>query len=213
MYHLSLHMLPKEVYSEAVWKQYAQKMRPLRLKSLQSDPASFISKYASEVEEPITFWIGRLKEPSAWTIIMVRTQNMLSDTATADGSLLREDVEWVAYCVIIDVRHIPESMAQREGGTLSQHEEPWFMAAIWLDPTLRGQGAGQKLVQFAIDSISVENARTSPAGGKCMTNVSHGNDRALGLYKKIGFRVTDAHKTTDKNGEIQHMTELKLRLQ
>lgn len=102
MAHLSLHVLPRAPKPDSEWEEYSVHQRKLRLRSLQEDTASFISRYESEVNEPMSFWVNRLKEPAAWTIVMVRGPEDLP--VDEDEVLLREDVEWVAFCVMIDAR-------------------------------------------------------------------------------------------------------------
>lgn len=95
---VSLHVLPKDIKDEAIWEAYATRSKALRLQSLQNDPKSFVSKYESEVKEPMSFWTGRLKDAKAWTVVMTLSVEALLDTS----ALLREDVEWVGFCVMVD---------------------------------------------------------------------------------------------------------------
>lgn len=102
MAHLSIHVIPRGPKPDSKWEEYSVHQRELRLRSLKEDPASFISRYESEVEEPMSFWINRLKEPAAWTVVMARGPEDLP--ADDDEVLLRKDVEWVAFCVMLDAR-------------------------------------------------------------------------------------------------------------
>lgn len=86
------------------------------------------------------------------------------------------------------------------------------MAAVWLVPELRGQGAGKRLVQFGIDLIKEQNAKDGSEGGYCLTQVVHGNNNALELYKKLGFEISDANATMEKEGRTYTNTELRLAL-
>jgi ribosomal protein S18 acetylase RimI-like enzyme len=86
------------------------------------------------------------------------------------------------------------------------------MAALWLNPELRGQRAGQRLVTFGLDMARAVNVDLGRAGGFCITDVKHGNDHALSLYQKLGFEITDGEKSIEKEGRTYHCTELKLKL-
>lgn len=103
MSHTSIHPVPREPKDDSTWEEYSVRHKALRLRSLREDAASFVSRYESEVKEPISFWIDRLKSATAWTLVMVRGPEDLTD----DGDvLLRKDVEWVAFCVMMDGRNI-----------------------------------------------------------------------------------------------------------
>lgn len=105
MSYLSLHIVPRKPKSDQQWEEHAARQKLIRLRSLQEDADSFISKYESEVREPTSFWVNRLKDPTAWTILMVRSSEELPEDGEA---LLRENVEWVAFCVMIDARQVTE---------------------------------------------------------------------------------------------------------
>lgn len=86
----------------------------------------------------------------------------------------------------------------------------WYMAAVWLSPELRGQGAGKRLVQFGIDLVKNQNRKDGFPGGHIVTDVVHGNENALKLYKKMGFQLVEANKTVEKEGRKYKATEMKL---
>jgi hypothetical protein len=100
MAHLSLHVLPKEGVSDHEYGLFAERMKPLRLQSLRQDTFAFISKYESEKDQPMSFWTDRLKQPEAWHAVMVRNESAVQDDAKS--VLLRDDVKWVAFMVMID---------------------------------------------------------------------------------------------------------------
>lgn len=112
MSHLSLHVIPRDPKSDSEWEQYCGRQKALRLRSLQHDPGSFVSRYESEVKEPMSFWVGRLKDPTAWTVVMVRGPEKLPEN---DQVLLRDDVEWVAFCVMIDARKLTQVLTSSDG--------------------------------------------------------------------------------------------------
>lgn len=103
MSFLSFHHLPRVVKDDSVWEAYTTRMKPLRLRSLKEDPKSFVSRYEAEVKEPLEFWVGRLKDTKAWSIVMIHSAEDLSD---AGDILLRDDVKWVGFLVMIDRREV-----------------------------------------------------------------------------------------------------------
>jgi len=105
-----------------------------------------------------------------------------------------------------------QSMLEREKVNTSIYRGNWYMAAVWLSPKLRGQGAGQRLVRFGVDLVKNLNANDGSPPGHCTTDVVHGNNNALELYKNIGFQVVNADATMEKEGRVYRSTELKLPL-
>ena len=210
MVNISVHLLSKDLPDGSpLWEKYAWRVRAVRLDSLKLDPDSFISKYESEVKQPVDFTIGRLKERNAWTILVVRTPD---EEASEDPNvLLRDDTEYVGFCVMIDVRTMDESMARREGFD-EQKKSDWFMAAVYVDRSVRGTGTGKKMIQYGIDKIRDVSRATGTENAVCVTSVAHGNTNALELYKKLGFQVTNEDHVEEKEGHPHHMTELKMTL-
>lgn len=111
MSHLSLHLIPRDAKSDSEWEKYCGRQKALRLRSLQHDPGSFVSRYESEVKEPMSFWVGRLKEPTAWTVVMIRGPEQAPED---EQVLLREDVEWVGFCVMIDARKLTQVLTSTD---------------------------------------------------------------------------------------------------
>jgi ribosomal protein S18 acetylase RimI-like enzyme len=211
MPHISRHILPKNIPDDSPWwEKYAWKVRAARLDSLKLDPNSFLSRYESEAKQPIEFTVGRLKEANAWTVVLVRSRE---EESPKDATvLLRDDADCVGFCVMIDIRSVSTSMTEREESDLSKKGADWFMAAVYVDRSVRGKGAGKSMIQFGIDAITDISRSKGVEGAVCVTNVMHGNNNALELYKKLGFQVTNADDVEEKEGRIYHTTTLKLTL-
>ncbi|EIE5641775.1 acetyltransferase [Salmonella enterica] len=60
------------------------------------------------------------------------------------------------------------------------------MDALFIDPDVRGQGIGKRLVEHAL---------TLAPG--LTTNVNEQNTQAVGFYKKLGFKVTGRSEVDD----------------
>ena len=211
MGHLSIHLLSKDIPNESpLWENYAWKMRAARLDSLKLDPESFMSKYDSEVKQPIEFTIGRLRERNAWTFFLVRSPE--ESASRNPDVLLHEDTEYVGFCVMIDLQSIPARMIEREGISYTDRGAEWFMAAVYADRSVRGSGAGKRMVQFGLDTIRDFSRKNGRPNAVCITAVRHGNNNALELYKKLGFEVTNGDDVEEKEGKSYHMTELKMQL-
>ena len=209
MSDLSVHLVHiSDGEDEATFERYATRMRELRLKSLQTDAASFSSKYESEAAQPISFWLNRLKEPTARTIFMVKSPT--EEAALDPNVLLRDDVTWVGFNVCVEIRNATTDLAKEEQEEAGGGE--WYLAAVYVDQSVRGQGAGKKVVQFGIDLMKKIEQEQGRTGSVCVTNVLHGNDNALGLYRKLGFEITNPDAAEEKEGRTVHTTALKLQL-
>ena len=210
MSHLSVHLIQiSEDTAETTLEKYATRQRALRLKSLQTDPASFSSKYESEKAQPMSFWLNRVKEPTARTIVMISSPN--EEAAHDPSVLLREDVEWVGVNVCVKIRNATTAMAKEEQKEAGAPGE-WYLAAVYVDRSVRGRGGGKRIVQFGIDLMRKEEQEQGRSGSVCLTNVLHGNDSALGLYLKLGFEITKSNAVEEKEGRTIHTTALKLQL-
>ena len=60
------------------------------------------------------------------------------------------------------------------------------MDALFVDPDVRGCGVGKLLIEQALSLTP-----------KLTTNVNEQNERAVGFYQKMGFRVTGRSETDD----------------
>ena len=207
MAHLSVHVLDKTFLANGDnVEKCASRMRELRLRSLQTDPSSFSSKHESEAAQPLSFWLNRLKEPTAQHIFVVRSPSPLAIPAT-DG-LLRDDVEWVGFNVCVEIRNAETKVAKQEQEEAGGGD--WYLAAVYIDKSARGSGAGKMMVQFGIDLMRELDREQGRTASVCVTNVLHGNDNALSLYLKLGFEVTSSDAITENKGEQHHTTALKL---
>jgi len=66
---------------------------------------------------------------------------------------------------------------------IDEHDEFRQVREIQIHPTYQGQGVGTRVMQDVID-------RSQQMGKKLMLKVLHEN-HALGLYKRLGFVITD----------------------
>lgn len=101
-------------------------------------------------------------------------------------------------------------MAERERSSRDLFGNSWYMAAVWLSAELRGQGVGKRLVQYGIDLVGAQNARGGTQGGIIKADAVQGNENALQLYKKLGFVITNANSTHEKEGRKYKTVEMQL---
>ena len=86
------------------------------------------------------------------------------------------------------------------------------MVGVFVDPTLRRQGIGAVLVEKVIDWAKTSNkARKSPRGSaRLLIWITDGNEPALALYRRAGFRATGA---TRPNAHTPDLVESEMSLE
>ena len=208
MSHLSIHLVPKNLpESSPLWETYAWKTRAPRLEGLKLDPNSFISQYESEAKQPIEFTIERLKEPNAWTFVLIRSPD--EATSQAPDVLLLDSTEYIGFCVIVDIRSVPTSMTEREGTNHQDQGADWFLAAVYVDRSVRGTGFGKKMVQFGIETIRDASRKSGTNNAVCSVTVMHGNDNARETLQEAGVQGDGRGSCGGKGREIlpHHTTQ------
>ena len=103
-------------------------------------------------------------------------------------------------------------MTEREGTNHQDQGADWFLAAVYVDRSVRGTGFGKKMAQFGIETIRDASRKSGTNNAVCSVTVMHGNDNARELYKKLGFKVTDEDHVEEKEGKFYHTTQLKMEL-
>ncbi|OAL23020.1 hypothetical protein AYO20_11082 [Fonsecaea nubica] len=197
MASFSVHTLPHPAQDHATFLEYSSRLKVLRLRSLKEDAKSFISSYESEASQPEEFWLNRLRDDHVTHLILLRHD------AQAKKSTLLEH-QWVGFVVIV----APSPKAVDDSGRSSSAE--WYMAALYVEPEVRGQGLGERLVQATIDHVRENSSRESGESPCCLTSVVHGNDNALNLYQKLGFRIIEPNQEVEKEGRKYLTTTLRM---
>ncbi|KAL1599768.1 60S ribosomal protein L10A [Paraconiothyrium brasiliense] len=177
----SIVRLPKSHNHPPTWKALIAKQKALRLQSLLTSPDSFSSTYEREIAFTDADWEARLRNPSAYTLIAVkstasRTGNQRDDERRPDSDYL--DGEWIGSVVLV--------------GPEEEHESPFAtfdIYALFVLPEARGKGVGGKLIESA-----ASEAQTLTGGASKVlirAAVASGNERVLKLYERAGFLETD----------------------
>jgi ribosomal protein S18 acetylase RimI-like enzyme len=65
-----------------------------------------------------------------------------------------------------------------------QPEDECVLVGMWVDPSARGRGVGERLVQTVLDAAARQGLR------RVVLEVAHENAPALALYERMGFRAT-----------------------
>ncbi|ETI21959.1 hypothetical protein G647_06029 [Cladophialophora carrionii CBS 160.54] len=194
----SIDLLPKPAPDDDTLPEYSARLRRLRLRALKEDAKSFISKYEHEADQQQDFWLNRLKADRVVHLILAR-----EDGAKPNETLLQK--AWVGFVVI--------SAAANEKAPDSLWSAEWNMAALYIEPEVRGQGLGKRLIQATIDYIRGDASTEDNKPASCVTSVRHGNDNALDLYQRLGFRIVDPNEHTEKDGKEYLTTKLRIDIQ
>ncbi|KIW67679.1 hypothetical protein PV04_06911 [Phialophora macrospora] len=198
MASFSIDLLPNPAPDPDTLLEYSARFKKLRLRSLKEDPKSFVSKYENEVDQQQDFWLNRLTADRVVHLVLAREAG-----ANPNKDLLEK--QWVGFVVI------SAGPSDQVGDSSSPAE--WYMAAVYIEPEVRGQGLGKRLVQATIDYIKDHAPTEDSKPVCCFTSVRHGNDNALELYQKLGFRIIDPNKHIEKDGKEYLVTDLKIDFQ
>ena len=134
----------------------------------------------------------------------------LADAPSAFGSRLererlRDESEWRAR--LADRTQFVAMIDGRAVGTVGARSLPageTELVSLWVAPGARGSGVGERLVRRVVDEAA---ARGAPI---VVLWVSEGNDRAEGLYARLGFVRSGARQPIDE-GDPARGTEVEMR--
>lgn len=124
--------------------------------------------------------------PDDWADLRAIRVAALTDSPSAFGATLERELahdeerwrSWPQSCGIFLGRLDGEPVAIA-GGQPDRDEVK--LISVWARPNLRGSGAGEAVVRAVIDWA---------AGRRVTAWAVKGNERALGLYRKLGFVPT-----------------------
>jgi len=71
----------------------------------------------------------------------------------------------------------------------------YFLGVVWVDPLMRGQGIGSKIIKESIDWIKQDARANSLLRVRYRLAAMEGNDRAVALYTRLGFSIDQAKRT------------------
>ncbi|KIV88842.1 hypothetical protein PV10_08480 [Exophiala mesophila] len=193
MANFSVHVLPNPPEDEATFREYSNRLRTLRLKSLQSDPDKWISRYDSEIQEQPEFWWNRLRAEGVIHHVLVA--NAGNDKSSVQYLL---EGQWVGFvvttCPALDMQ--PE----------------YHIAAVYIDQDFRGRGLGKILMREVLNTVKAEVSKATQPSPYCTIGSLHGNEVAARLYQSMGFQVTDPDEIVERAGYTYHMTAMSMDL-
>jgi len=124
--------------------------------------------------------------------------------STHAGALAWDDetwLRWIAEGATILLLGRGRAMGLVRGVPDPDHPRSPFLMSLWLDPALRGTGAGDRLVGAVLRWAREEGAH------EVVLHVVKRDARARRFYERNGFRVTGAELTRERDG----LPELEMR--
>lgn len=201
--------IPKQYKDETLLREYVDKYRELRLKSLKTDPDSFLSTFASESKQPFKFWTERITALGVRHLVAVQLNGDLSATSITENLHAVLETEWVGTLVLLGPKDIAsDDKSSLARGRLAEDNAEaksestaasYHLAGFYVAPETRGQGLGKSLVDRAMEAISQDRQKMHNTGAICTVAASHKNIVVRRLFKTMGFlEVTEEiYNTTD----------------
>lgn len=187
MAEVRVYRLPKTTDPVSL-ETISKPMRLARLRSLQLDPKAFKSKYEDEVTKPPEFWLNRLRPENC--------QHFVAEVPSSDES---KDVEYKAFMVVL----APSTPTE-------EHSMPTYMlAAFWVDPEMRGQKIGSKIIQESVQWIREDASRNGWEKIRYELGVKPDNYRAINLYNRLGFSSKSKGEEEDPTSD-DYLLEMRM---
>jgi ribosomal protein S18 acetylase RimI-like enzyme len=209
---VAMPRLPPDTQGDAFSIELAQKSRAFRLHALKTAPEAFAASYEVESQRGLDQTIERLSKPKAINIAalaieednkmfeqgkhadLLLTQNWIGITALVgpqESSLAAISAKSDPFSQVTASRNpaAPKIGVQTSEEAGAERERLRFhIAAVFVDPSARGQGVGSTLLKFVLKKAE-EFTRGVQSGFACTILVDSNNMAARRLYEKVGFRA------------------------
>ncbi|KAF4334715.1 gnat family protein [Fusarium beomiforme] len=196
--------LPKCLSDTNQWEKLLERYKEFRLRSLQLSPESFSSNYAREAGFTKDLWENRLKNPSAFSTVIVSDPN----PGSSDDLMLILNEPWLASLVLcgpLDAKTAANNWEERQsfeaeslyfGPVADDIESAYIFNAVYVLPSERRKGLANKLIDYAKELAVKENS-----GKKVMLVliVNFNSVAAMKCYEKSGFKVVHDYWFDDPN--------------
>ena len=215
-------LIPKEYTDALMLNSVAQVFRDIRLRALQTDPASFSSCFATESEQPHSFWTERLQNTQAKTFALIHKASGVQHHQHSESALLRP---WVGILVLLGPKLVDieafdndsswktvltEKHAVNEQSQLPKIEASsvkialaYQVVSVYVAPEFRGKGLARKLMSSALAAVEQDLKDKSSGKAICTVDVADGISVARNTYQRMGFvTVAEDHSTTDDGREF-----------
>jgi ribosomal protein S18 acetylase RimI-like enzyme len=232
---IKLVLLPQFDGSETreLVEQLTERLKTLRLYSLQVNPESFGSTYDTEVQFDDSVWESRLKNPQANLFVGLGTSKASSTTGDDDKSLLQlaASSPWIGTTVLLGPKifngtspnagespvkwfsEYTESKADETETTKIPRNLLFMINGVYVSPEWRKHRLATTLLQNALELIQIliHSQQRQVSVGTCLVFVDEDNPIAKGLYERNGFVQTRKEKYTRVDGEERTALALQLK--
>jgi ribosomal protein S18 acetylase RimI-like enzyme len=217
-------LMPHE-YSKASSLDFDVKAsQELRLQALQNDPASFTSSYTIESQQPLSFWINRLRNPQAKTFALVKRDSEAQSYHVPGYTPQRP---WVGMLVLLGPKAVdPDAFdnassykaviadsspgsEEAQSGKIGSQTCPansalaYTIVAVYVAPEARGKGLAKRLMRSALVAVEQDLAQRGSRKAICTISVAKGLVAARKTYESMGFvAVAEDHGKADDGWEF-----------
>ena len=217
-------LIPHEYLEASSLDSSAKAFQELRLQALQTDPASFTSSYTIESQQPLSFWINRLRNPRAKTFALIKRCSEVQSYQVPGYTPQRP---WVGMLVLLGPKAVdpdafdnasswkvvtaessPPSEAPQSGKIRSQtfpasSTLAYTIVAVYIAPEARGKRLAKKLMTSALVAIEQNLAQRGSNKAICTIAVAKNLVAARKTYESMGFAaVAEDHATADDGWEF-----------
>lgn len=203
-----VYRLPKSL-DDDVLRIQSRPSRLIRLRSLQSDPTHFLSKYDVEIKYKEELWLSRLRDPHVQHFVLVTVDDNYDDKGEIS---LNQNTEFHGMMVVINEyeEEQAECTKAEEGDKIRGNSAlpTYFLGCLYMDTSFRSQGWGTKIIQKGIEWVRQDARSKGWPSVRYRVVAMDGNDRAVNLYLKIGFKIDGVKIQGNDPGDVH--TELSM---
>jgi ribosomal protein S18 acetylase RimI-like enzyme len=218
-------LIPHEYPEASTLDAIAKAFRELRLRALQTDPASFSSPYASESQRGLEFWTKRIQEPQAKQFALLYQDSAVVDYHHPGTGY---DKPWHGMLVLLGPK--PVSYHEYDNGstwktilteksfkvedprpmeaTLDASSEDsalaYHIVAVYVAPEARRKGLAKSLMKAAATVLEQETEKLGYRRAICTIGVARGNAASQRTYENSGFVTVAEDDYTSEDGREFH---------
>jgi GNAT superfamily N-acetyltransferase len=217
-------LIPRECSEASSPDSSVKAFQKLRLQALQADPASFTSSYTIESQQPLSFWLDRLRNPQAKTFALVKRG---SEVQSYQVPGYTPQIPWVGMLVLLGPTAVdPDAFDNASSwkaviaGSSPSGEEPqsgkirsqvipassalaYTVVSVYVAPEARGKGLAKKLMASALVAVQQDLAQRGSSKAICAIAVAKDLVAARKKYESMGFAaVAEDHATADDGWEF-----------
>lgn len=192
-----IHIPPRTFVASQVWDPIVENQKNLRLTALSLDPSCFSSTHEREIRLERKDWEARLLNPNVYTLVAVQDPIDSNPAPLLDARgfdrLARQP--WLGNAVLIHKKN--ESLA---ASSLDDHNSSavFYIEGVYVLPLHRSLGVGRSLIQACKEYAFLWARDHGVENVKLCVRVYSANEKAIRLYRRIGFNVSVEEAALDE---------------